>query len=174
MKKTRLILIISVLSLNFGFTQTESEFKLLLNQIRKTEFSNKIYKTKQAKKIISYGKKSLPILASFFTDTTSTNVISECFAKGYDNKSKKSKMINVNGKLTIGEIAILIADETEWIPLTKVMGTYSCAPIFCKKFNEIESNLSFINEFGIKRFKEKYLNWLNSKKRIDWLKIQEE
>ncbi len=172
MRKIRLIFIISIFSINLGLAQTESEIKSLLNEIGKTEFSIKIYKTEQAEKIISYGKKSLPILAKFFTDSTSTNVLSECFAKGYD-EDKKVKMINVNEKLTIGQIAILITDEIEWIPLTKVMGTYSCAPIFCKKFNEIESNLSFINEFGISKFKEKYLNWLSSEKRIDWLKIQE-
>ena len=171
MTKFYLILIISLFNLNSLVGQTESEFKILLNQIGETKKSTKIYKTKQTKKIVSYGKESLPILAKFFTDSTSTNVFSECYGKGYSIEDKKAIRININGNLSIGEVAILIAHHIEYMNLMKIMGTHSCAPFTCKKFNGVESDLPFINEFGINRFKNKYEDWLNSKKRSDWLNL---
>ena len=165
MTKINLILLISVLNLNLLLGQTEPEIELLLNQVAKTKYSKNISKTRSAKKIISFGKRSLPILAKFFTDSTLTKSISKCYSKGID------KPINVNGELTIGEIAIIIADEIEYLPLMKITGTHSCIPISCNKFSHIESSLFFINGFGMDRFKTKYISWLNSKERGDWLSL---
>ncbi len=153
MKKIRLILIISILNLTLGFAQTESEIDLLLNGIAKTGNSKKITETEQAEKIIGYGEKSLPILAEFFTDSTLTNVKSDCQKRN----------------LTKGEIAIIIADRIEIMPYGLLTGVQNCLSEFCENNpNLIEYYFPWIKEDGGRNFKIKYLTWLHDEKRVDW------
>ncbi|MCW0493585.1 hypothetical protein OKE73_10695, partial [Riemerella anatipestifer] len=147
MKKICLILIILVLNQTLSFAQTKSEIDLLLNGIAKTGDSKKIRKTEQAQKIISYGEKSLPILADFFTNSTLTNVKSECQKRN----------------LTKGEIAIIIADQIEKMPYALLTGVQNCLLEFCENNpNWIEYYFGWIKNDGIERFKEKYTDWLTS------------
>jgi hypothetical protein len=152
MKKIRLIIIISILNLNFGLAQTESELDTLLNGIAKTENSKGITKTEQAEKIITYGEKSLLILAKFFTDQTLTNVKSECQERN----------------LTKGEIAIIMADQIQRMPYAKLTGIQNCLLTFCENNpNLIEYYLWAIKRDGTEKFQEKYRDW------IAWTKLSD-
>ena len=153
MKNIRLIILISVLNLNFGLAQTESEINSLLNGISETENSVEIIKTKQAEKIIAYGQDSLPILAEFFTDSTLTKVKSEC-QKRY---------------LTKGEIAIIMADRIEIMPYGHLTGVQNDIGEFCENNpNLIEYYFPWIRKDGTENYKNKYMNWLCSEDRLDF------
>ena len=153
MKSIRLIILISVLNLNFVSSQTKSEINLLLNGISEIENSVEITKTIQAEKIISFGQNSLTILAQFFTDSTLTKIKSECQKRN----------------LTKGEIAIIMADRIEIMPYGRLTGVQNCTADFCDDNpNWIEYYFPWIKQDGIKIFKIKYLNWLHDKKRLDW------
>lgn len=151
MKKVSFILLISVLNLNIGFAQTESEIDSLLNEIGKTKNSKEIIKTKQAEKLIAFGEKSLLSLTDFFTDTTLTKVKSECH----------------NRNLTKGEIAIIIADKIEKMPYFQVTRIQNCTIAFCDDNpNNIEYYFGINNFLNNIEFKEKYVEWLFSKDRL--------
>ncbi len=153
MKNIRLIILISVLNLNFGSAQTASEINSLLNGISATENSVGITKTKQAEKIIAFGQNSLPILAEFFSDSTLTKVKSDCQKRN----------------LTKGEIAIIMADRIEIMPYGLLTGVQNCLSEFCEDNpNWIEYYLSWIKADGIENFKIKYSNWLHDEERLDW------
>ncbi len=145
MTKIRLIIIISILNLNFGLAQTESEINSLLNGIAKTENSKAITKTEQAEKIIAFGEKSLPFLVDLFTDSTMTKVKSECQERN----------------LIKGEIAIILADKIKFMPYFQLTGIQNCTMTFCENNpNLIEYYLDSIERLGMKNFKEKYVDWL--------------
>ncbi len=147
MKKVTFIFLTLLLNLNLSFSQTESEIDSLLNGIAKTENSIGIVKTKQTERIMAFGEKSLPILAEFFTDSTLTEIKSEC------NKRN----------LTKGELAIIIADRIEGMPFALLTGVQNCLMEFCENNpNLIEYYLPWIKKDGGKSFKEKYINWLAS------------
>ncbi|WP_046745904.1 hypothetical protein [Kordia zhangzhouensis] len=147
MNKTVLLYLIILLNLNFSFSQTESEIDLLLNEIAKTKNSIGIIKTTQAEKIMDFGEKALPILTEFFTDSTLTEIKSEC------NKRN----------LTKGELAIIIADRIEGMPFALLTGVQNCTMKFCENNpNLIEYYLPWIKQDGGKLFKEKYISWLAS------------
>ncbi|WP_271785379.1 hypothetical protein [Aquimarina algiphila] len=153
MKKIVFIFSISLLNLYLSFSQTKSEIDTLLNGIAKTENSKEITKTEQAKRIISFGEKSLKILAGFFTDSTLTKVKSECQERN----------------LTKGEIAIIMADRIEGMPYATITGVQNCLLTFCEEnLNLIEFYLWAIKDNGKENFKEKYLEWLESDERIEW------
>jgi hypothetical protein len=147
MKKIGLILLTILLNLNLSFSQTESEIDSLLNGISKTENSIGIVKTTQAEKIMAFGEKSLPILAEFFTDSTLTEIKSDCN----------------NRNLTKGELSIIIADQIKGMPFALLTGVQNCLLEFCENNpNLIEYYLPWIQEDGGKSFKEKYIDWLSS------------
>jgi hypothetical protein len=147
MKKIAILYLTILLNLNLSFSQTEPEIDSLLNGIAKTENSIGIVKTKQAERIMAFGEKSLPILAEFFTNSTLTEIKSEC------NKRN----------LTKGELAIIIADRIEGMPFALLTGVQNCLLEFCENNpNLIEYYLPWIKKDGGKSFKEKYINWLAS------------
>jgi hypothetical protein len=147
MKKIGLILLTILLNLNLSFSQTDSEINSLLNGISKTENSIGIVKTKQAEKIMAFGEKSLPILAEFFTDSTLTEIKSECH----------------NRNITKGELAIIIADRIKGMPFALLTGVQNCTMEFCKNNpNLIEYYLPWIEKDNGKSFKEKYISWLKN------------
>lgn len=147
MKNIGIILLTILLNFNLGFSQTESEVNSILNEIAKTENSIGIVKTEQAEIIMAFGGKSLPILADFFTDSTLTEIKSECNSR----------------ILTKGELAIIIADRIESMPFALLTGVQNCTMEFCENNpNLIEYYLPWIKKDGGKSFKEKYINWLAS------------
>ena len=153
MKNIRIIILISVLNLNLGLAQTESEIGSLLNGIAETENSVEITKTKQAEKIIAFGEKYLPILSEFFTDSTLTKVKSECQKRN----------------LTKGEIAIIMANRIEIMPYGRLTGVQNCLAEFCENNpNWIEYYFPWIRKDGTENFKNKYTDWLYSEERLDF------
>ena len=62
MNKFRLVFLVFFLFLNIGFSQTKSEISFLLDGISKTHNSKDIEKSNDAKKIMSFGWKILPML----------------------------------------------------------------------------------------------------------------
>ena len=153
MKKILLTLIIGILISSFGFSQSKSDIKILLDGISKIEDSKEITQTEQAEKLIKYGWRILPTLAELFTDQTSTNIKSECH----------DRILNT------GEIAIIMADRIEGMPYARVTEIQNCTLNFCKKnANLIEYYLPYIKNNGIKKFQKNYMDWLASDDRIDW------
>ena len=152
MKKTRFIILISILNLNLGLAQTVSEIDSLLIGIAETENSKRINKTWQAEKIIAFGENSLLILAEFFTDQTLTKVKSECQERN----------------LTKGEIAIIMADHIQRMPYFKLTGIQNCLLTYCENNpNRVEYYLWANKRDEIEKFKEKYKAW------IAWTKLSD-
>ncbi|AFM04731.1 hypothetical protein Fleli_2359 [Bernardetia litoralis DSM 6794] len=147
MKKTILTFLIIILNLNLSFSQTKSEIDSLLNGISETENSKEITKSEQAKKIIAFGENSLTTLAEFFTDSTETKVKSECQERN----------------LTKGEIAIIMADQIEFMPYGTLTGIQNCLLTFCKNNpNLVEYYFWAIKRDGVQNFQKKYIDWLKS------------
>ncbi|WP_417237463.1 hypothetical protein [Bizionia paragorgiae] len=147
MKKIAIILLTILLNLNLSFSQTESEIDSLLNGISETENSKEITKTEEAKKIIAFGKNSLITLAEFFTDSTLIKVKSECQERN----------------LTKGEIAIIMADQIEFMPYGTLMGIQNCLLTFCENNpNLVEYYFWAIKRDGVENFQKKYVDWLKS------------
>ena len=158
MTKSILSYLLIILNLNLGYSQVKSEINSLLNEISEIDNSKETITTEQAKKIISFGEDSLIILADFFTDDTVTNVTSECQGR----------------KLTKGEIAIIMADRIEGMPYFTITGIQNCTLTFCDKNpNLIEYYLSDNQKDGGEKFKEDYLAWLKSDRRIEWIPLIE-
>ena len=129
----------------FGFSQTKSEINNLLIRISKTENSKEIAKTSDAKKILRYGKKALPLLSQFFTITELSNVYSDC---------EKRKLLK-------SEIAIIIADHIQRMPYFQLTGIQNCTLSHCEKNpNLIEYYFQYIGREKLDSFKKKYDDWL--------------
>jgi len=145
MIKAAYLLLIILLSFNFGFSQTKSEINLLLNTISKTENSINLINLKESQIILDYEDRVLLILSGFYLDSTLTNVKSTCH----------------NRNLTKGEIAIILADHIKQMPYALLTGVQNCLLEFCENNpNFIEFYLPWIEEDGGTLFKQKYLNWL--------------
>lgn len=156
MKKIRLTLTIGILISSFGFSQSKSDIGNQLDGIATIENSKEITKTEQAEKLIEYGWRILPTLAEFFNDQTLTKIKTECHDR----------------ILTKGELAIIMADRIEGMPYARVTGIQNCTLNFCEQnANLIEYYLPFIERDGIEKFQEKYMKWLVSDDRIDWIPL---
>ncbi len=156
MKKILLIFTFIILNLSLFSAQTKEEFNKLINEIS-VENSIDIITTKESKQIISYGEKSLTLLAEFFTDETLTNVKSDCLERN----------------LTKGEIAIILADRIQRIPYFRLTGIQNCLLEFCKNNpNLIEYYFPFIQKDKAKLFTKKYRDWLESKENLYQLKLK--
>ena len=154
MKKLHLIILI--FTFNFGLSQTKTEIDSLLNEIAKTENSKEIINTNEGKKFIEYGWKLLPLLSDFFIDQTETNVNSEC----------------VGRNLTKGEIAIIVADRIEGMQYFRLTKIQNCTLTFCEKnLNLIEYYLDAIKRDNVEEFKARYIEWLESNERIEWISV---
>jgi hypothetical protein len=153
MIKSLAISTILTLSINFSVGQTRQSIDSLLSPLYDMKNSKNLSKKTQAKQIINYGHKVLPILATFFTDTTQTKIKSDC----------------QNIYLTKGEVAIILSDRIEMMPYATLTGIQNCLLSFCKDNpNWIEYYLYAIRRGGTKLFKEKYTSWLASKDRKKW------
>jgi len=113
--------------------------------------SKYLSKATAAKCITTYGPKVLPILVSYFSDTTLTNIKSDC----QDFYLKK------------GEVAIIMADRVEMMPYAQLTGFQNCLMEFCKDNpNWIEYYLPEVRKMGLTVFTEKYQKWLTDQHRI--------
>tara|TARA_Y100000815_G_scaffold273595_1_gene305256 strand:- start:218 stop:652 length:435 start_codon:yes stop_codon:yes gene_type:complete len=142
MKKLTFTFLIIFVNLNLAFSQTKSEIDSLLNGISTIENSKEISKTEQARKIISFEQNSLTTLAIFFTDSTMTKVKSECQERN----------------LTKGEIAIIMADQVEFMPYGTLTGIQNCLLTFCENNpNLVEYYLWAIKRDGVENFQKNIL-----------------
>ena len=154
-------LIFSILCVLVGFSsigQTATEIDRLISILAKTTDSRDITKKPEARRILDYGDNVLPLLATFFTDTTITMANSDC-QKVFLNK---------------GEIAIILADRIEIMPYATLTGIQNCILSFCDdNSNLVEYYVTAIRR-DIISFQHKYQNWLTSDDRKSWFGKQKE
>jgi hypothetical protein len=132
------------------FSQTDSKIDSLLGALSDVARAADLSTRPPAIQIMNYGSDALPVLAKHFSDTSVTQVISDC----------------QNIYLTKGEIAIIIADRIEIMPYMMLTGIQNCILEFCRDNpNWVEYYLSAIRRDGVISFQKKYLNWLKSKDR---------
>jgi len=151
--KSVFIGVVLSLSFNLSYSQSKSKLDSLLISLWKIDNSKNIISQPQAKEIIQYGEKVLPVLAAYFSDSTQTRIQSEC----------------QNLYLTKGEVAIILADRIELMPYAVLTGIQNCTLEFCKNTpNLIEYYLSAIRRDGVTSFQTKYVKWLASIDRKEW------
>jgi len=127
-------------------SQTKEDVAAVLDKISTLDDSKRILDNFR-KQITGYDKKSLPVLAGFFQDTSMTSVYSHCLSR----------------KLTKGELAIIVADLTETMPYAQVTQVQNCTLTFCDKNpNLIEYYLDYIAK-DVAGFTKRYTAWINSK-----------
>lgn len=143
-KRTPIFLLLPFL-FDKSFSQSREEIDSLLSVVIGIQNSKHIVTNPAAIKIITYGDKVLPLLASIFQDTTRTQVKSDCQAV----------------LLNKGEIAIIIADRIELMPYAFLTGIQNCLLAFCEDNpNLIEYYLYAIRRDGAQLFERKYSDWL--------------
>ena len=153
MTKRIAILLLLFLQFDRTFSQSKKEIDSLLSVVNEIENSKSITSSPAAIKIIAYGGKVLPLLASYFQDTIKTHIKSDC----------QDILLNK------GEVAIIIADRIELMPYALLTGIENCLLQFCKDNpNWIEYYLVAIRRDGVKTFSRKYSDWLMSKDRKKW------
>ena len=151
----RQFLILTFLTFLFklSFSQSNFEIDSLLFDLYTTDSSKDLSTRPQAKRILAYGDKVLPILALKFLDTIQTNVKSHC----------------QDFYLTRGEVAIIMADRIELMPYATLTGIQNCLLEFCKDNpNFIEYYLYAVRRDKVQAFQRKYLDWLQSRDRRKW------
>lgn len=151
-KKIIALIIILISFSGFAFSQSKSEIEDLLIEVCKVSDSKDIIKNEAASKISDYQEEALQILPDFFIDDSKTDVYSKCLKR----------------KLSRGEVAIILCDRIEIMPYFQLIGMQNFTFSFCEDNpNFIESYLDIINKQSTKKFKEKYVLWLNSEDRKD-------
>jgi hypothetical protein len=118
--------------------------------------SENITKDSSFIKLIDKGKDLLPTLSIHFTNNTKSKVYSKCTGR----------------LLTLGELAIILADHVEGMPYFTLTGMENCIIQYCDNNpNFIEYYLNFIR-FGIttKLFQKRYDEWLVSSDRKKYRK----
>lgn len=152
---TKFLTIFTVFTVSLGSTigQSSQVIDSLLLPLYDIPNSKDLSKAPEGKGIIKYGANVLPILASYFTDTTQTKVKSDC----------------QDTYLTRGEIAMILADRTEIMPYALLTGIQNCIFEYCEDNpNFIEYYILAIRQNGVKLFEQKYSDWLISKGRKKW------
>lgn len=155
MRKFFVLSIIWLVSYSAVLAQGETEIKTLFDSLSLKQISSRdIIIQSEAKTITKGCRKNLQELSSFFSDTTQTNIISEC------NSLPLNK----------GEIAIILADHIEIMPYAKLTGIENHLLQFCEKNpNKIEYYIVSIRRLGIIEFQNRYTTWLSSKERKKWI-----
>ncbi|MEJ7609672.1 MAG: hypothetical protein WKF88_00695 [Ferruginibacter sp.] len=151
--KHSIIMLLLLFNLTLSFSQTSKIDSLLTIIGSEVQNSKELVNNKNSKLILNQNKRSLNILASFFLDSSKSNVYSEC----------------QNRFLNKGELAIILADRIEMLPYALITGVQNCLLTFCKdNKNLVEYYLSW-NEINTKvNFQNRYLEWLKSKGRKKW------
>ena len=96
-----------------------------------------------SKKIIEGSEKNLFQLANLFSNNTETTIFSKCH----------------NRKITIGEVAIVLADKIEGIPYFVVFRIQNCTMSSCDN-NPNFVEYYFSSHLRTLQAKERYINWL--------------
>ena len=142
-------IVLSLVSLLGAGQQVISVDSILIDTYKVTN-SKEIIQTSGAKILISSGPKVINQLVKQFSDSTRTNVYSDC----------------QNRFLRKGDIAVIIADHIEPMPYTRLTGIQNCLFKFCENNpNRIEYYLYAITENRFVDFQSAYLSWLNSNER---------
>lgn len=153
MKLHSKILIFLTLLASLSYGQTKFKIDSLLTAICDTKKSKDLSLREEAKQLINYGDKVLPYLVNWFTDTTKTEIKSDC----------------QNLTLTKGDVAIIIADRIEVMPYAQLTNIQNCLIEFCKDNpNLIEYYLHAIRRDNVEKFQNRYVNWLRSNERKKW------
>lgn len=133
-----------------SFGQTQLTVDSLLTTLYTTKNSKYLSTQAEGRRLISYGEKILPFLANRFTDTTLTAIKSEC----------------QEFMLTKGEVAIIVADRIEMMPYAQLAYMQNCELEFCKDNpNLVEYYIHAIRRITVKKFQDRYFDWLKSKER---------
>lgn len=129
--------------------QTNKSISSLLDGL--TGKSENISGDSSVKRFLATGDKVLPDLAMKFTDTKASAVFSDC----------------VDRYLTMGELAIILADHIEAMPYYHLTGTQNCTLESCENNpNFVEYYLESIRFRGATAtFQQRYLDWLKSPER---------
>lgn len=148
--KSILVILFLFLKLNC-FSQTNVEVYSLLKEISLTEDSREIVHTNAGRILLNYDWKVAAILSEYFLDSNKTKVYSDCLER----------------YLTIGEIAIIIADRIDGMNYYRLTLLQNCLGEFCKgNANIIEYYLPYIHEISLSDFKERYLLWIKSEEYV--------
>ncbi|UUV21009.1 hypothetical protein [Paenimyroides aestuarii] len=148
--KNIFILLFLFLKLN-SFSQTNVEVYSLLKEISLVKHSREIVNTNAGKILLSYDWKAAEILSEYFLDSNKTKVYSDCLER----------------YLTIGEIAIIIADRIDGMNYYRLTLLQNCLMEFCQgNANIIEYYLPYIHETSLSDFKERYLLWIKSEEYV--------
>ena|SRR5690606_9083346 len=141
--------ILFILSQYFSYSQKRSDIEAVIEKL--SGYSEAISTNPSVKKLITHGEKILPILAKKFTNSNPSCVYSKC----------------ADRFLTLGEIAVIIADRIEVMPYFLLTGMQNCTLDFClDNPNLIEYYLEFIRFRGmISEFQKRYEEWLASEER---------
>lgn len=153
MKKILIVIIILLVNMNNSFAQTISKVDSLLQEIGTIKDSKNIIKTNQAIQIMVFKDSALPVLAELFTDTTPTQIHSECQDR----------------TLTKGEIAVILADRILPMPFAVLIGVQNCLMIYCDNNpNRVEYHLDILQRKEMVNFQNTYKEWLTSDHRKLW------
>lgn len=114
----------------------------LLDISKQVSNSDSIEVCNAGQKIVNSGIEIIPFLRLSFEDSTITNVYSD---------------INYR-YLSVGEIAIILTNSIEQIPIFQVVGVQQCIPPF---ENDVEHFLGHIKN-GRNRFLENFDLWIDS------------
>ena len=147
----KLFFLFGVLILNCFVTFSQQADYIILSLGRVSCKSERIINDSNAKLIIEKGISILTVLADRFIDSTVSLVYSDCN----------------NRYLTVGELAIILADRVEMMPYFPLTGIENCTMKFCDKNpNLIEYYFNTIhNRLTIDEFQRRYKAWLKSKNR---------
>lgn len=119
-------------------------YNSLINVTEEVSNSDSIELCLNGQKIINNGKDILPFLMEHFKDSTVTNV--------YSVYNKRN--------LTTGEVAMILSNSIQQIPIAQVVGVQQCIPPF---EGDIEIFLGHI-ENRPDRFYKEYENWIKKLK----------
>lgn len=133
--------------------QSKNEIDSLLTLLNSVNDSRELINQPASERFVEFGEGALEPLALAFTDSTLTDVYSEC----------------QNRKLTRGELAIIMADRIELMPYYTITGVQNCLMTFCEDNpNLIEYYLTDTERLGVEDFQARYLAWLNGDERLNW------
>ncbi|WNJ17418.1 hypothetical protein [Pontibacter sp. G13] len=147
-----LLILPLLLSCLSAHAQTKIDFLLLA--VGETANSKDLTRDEIAGQIMAYGDSILPILAARFADTTQVKTYSDCQGR----------------RLTLGEIAMILADAIEPIPYAYLTGTQNCLLQFCADNpNLLEYYMNWRSSEDIQRFQCTYQAYLDSEVRKDFV-----
>lgn len=139
---------------------SDVNFRKLLLQIDSATTNSKfIINNPIAEEIKKKGRPMIPLLMKHFADTTETSIYSECIGRD----------------LRLGEVAFIITESIDFMPLFLVTGIQNCLLTFCED-NPNAIEYYFPKEFENERlssYASNYEDWYYSEDRKEELKQEE-